>query len=123
MSSFKVYFNDLEIAKIRPHSHQASTIVFKVFGRTGLNSLEFVDAGIADGKGALIDNVGVYGWKRNNIVMKETEAVGAGFPVTASSWLNVEHMDPQLDADESNTGNKYPCWGPLNHKVIGGHWI
>ena len=56
-------------------------------------------------------------------MMKETEAVGAGFPVTASSWLDIRHMDPQLDADESNTGNKYPCWGPLNHGSIEGKWI
>jgi hypothetical protein len=88
-----------------------------VEGAEGINSLEFVDASTSEKKsGAIIDDVGLYPWKRNNFNVKEIEAVGAGFSVTASTWLNVHHMDPQLDADESNTRDVYPCWGPIRYK-------
>ena len=88
-----------------------------VEGAEGINSLEFVDASTSEKKsGAIIDDVGLYPWKKNNFNVKEIEAVGAGFSVTASTWANFHYMDPQLDADESNTRDKYSCWCPIKSK-------
>lgn len=114
---FYVYWNGMQLTRIRPFDHKVVNVSITVEGVEGINSLEIVDASTSEKKsGAIIDDVGLYPWKRNNFNVKEIEAVGAGFSVTASTWLNVHHMDPQLDADESNTRDVYPCWCPIRLK-------
>ena len=59
-----------------------------VMGRNGINTLEFLDTGKVNQHGAALDNVGIHPWKINSVCVREVEAVGAGFPVTASSFLD-----------------------------------
>ena len=60
-----------------------------VNGREGPNVLEFVENGKIKNPGAGIDNVGIYEWKTNKFCkIEEIEAVGAGYPVVASSVAN-----------------------------------
>ena len=88
-SSFYVYFNGVEILKIRPDLHGLTTIVMTVNGRDGPNVLEFVDNGKIKYPGAAVDNVGIYAWKTNKFCqVQEIEAVGAGYPIEFSSVLN-----------------------------------
>lgn len=86
--------------------------------------LELVDASTnKDNHGAVVDDIELFAWKSNEIIVKEIDAVGSGASVTASSWRDVVHMDPQLDADESNTQNKYSAWCPIRHTTLAGNWI
>ncbi len=47
-----------------------------------------MDNGKIDSYGAVIDNVGVYPWKTNDIQYKEVRAVATGHHVSASSFLD-----------------------------------
>ena len=52
---------------VRPNQHGVTTITQTVNGRNGINTLEFLDNGKIDKVGAVIDNVGIYPWKINDI--------------------------------------------------------
>ena len=60
-----MYFNDVEILKVRPSLQGVTTAIVTVNGREGPNVLEFVDNGRIKYHGAAIDNVGIYEWKTN----------------------------------------------------------
>ena len=66
-SSFYVYFNGLEILKVRPDLQGVTTVVVTVNGRAGPNVLEFVENGKMKNYGAAVDNVGIYEWKSNKL--------------------------------------------------------
>ena len=119
-SSFYVYFNDVEVLKIRPSLHGVTKIVVTVNGREGPNVLEFVDNGKIKHNGVAIDNVGIYEWRTNELCrIEEIEAVGAGYPVTFSSILNEQHWSYQLNGGRKGV---YYTWCPLHNKEIG-NWI
>jgi hypothetical protein len=90
----------------------------------GENVVEFVDANTKKKpKGAIIDNVGVFGWKKNALAaVKEIDAVMAGGSVSWSSFLNEYHDMYQLDRDETSRGIDQTGWCPITYTAIGS-WI
>ena len=62
-----MYFNGLEILKVRPDLQGVTTVVVTVNGRAGSNVLEFVENGKMKNYGAAVDNVGIYEWKSNKL--------------------------------------------------------
>ena len=86
-SSFIVYFNGNLVKKVRPTEYGVRTALFTVYGKKGNNIIEFKDNGrTRESYGGVIDNVGIFSWKSNSNSVKEIEAVGAGDPVTYSSY-------------------------------------
>ena len=63
--------------------------------------------------------MGVFPWKSNLICEREIEAVGAGYPVTYISVLDVKHNNYQLDSGSPNTAY---AWCPILHTTLG-QWI
>lgn len=119
VSTFLVYFNGIEIVRIRPPVKGITTQRLTVHAENGLNIVEFVDASTVPGIGAVIDNVGLYGQKRNLAMPKEVDAVSAGGVVTMSSvWDENYHMY-QLDSE--GVGLEIGCWHPKN--TLPGNWI
>ena len=53
------------MTQIRPSKFGEVTALFTVYGHSGANTLEFEDISKVDAYGALIDNVGVFGWNSN----------------------------------------------------------
>ena len=96
-SMFFVYFNGKEMAKFRPGAYGIKTEELEVEGNDGHNIVEFVDATGTPSGGAVIDNVGLYAWKKNKLATKEIEAVSAGGIVTMSSIWDTNFDMYQLD--------------------------
>ena len=66
--SFSVYFNNHFLTKVRPARSGVFTAVFTVYGHVGTNMIEFEHNNVANNyNSAIIDNVGVYQWKNNEI--------------------------------------------------------
>ena len=122
VSTFFVFFNGREVAKIRPVVKGIQTEMFTVKAKEGLNIVEFVDASHNPAQGAVIDNVGLYGWKINKVRTKEVDAVAVGGTVTWSTVQKLDYVTSQLDKDESSRGQAATGWCPLSHKKVG-NWI
>ena len=58
--------------------------------------------------------MGIFGWKSNENCVKETEAVGAGYPVTYSSFYRSENrIQYQLDSSSGWCPSSFSepnCW-------------
>ena len=75
-----------------------------------------MDNGQINGYGAVIDNVGVYPWKLNDVQYKEVRAVASGHHVSASSFYDKKHWNYQINAAGHG---QYPCWCPINLCSVG----
>jgi hypothetical protein len=95
MSSFSVYLNGLEVAKIRPPKKGIRTQRVTVAGEAGENFLEFFQM-TPDPAGVVIHNV--------FLERKKVDAVSAGGVVTMSSVWDPNHNMYQLDREGLNIG-------------------
>ena len=97
---------------VRPPNHEIIRVTITVEGKSGENVLEFFDQGTSNSQGAIVDNIGVYPWKTNQLcLIEETKTVEAGYPVTSVSVYDKRHNHYQINAGEP--GQVY-AWCPIN---------
>lgn len=112
MSSFSVYLNGLEVAKIRPPSKGIRTQRVTVAGEAGENFLEFVQ--MKPDLAVVIQNVCL---EKKQVEPEEVDAVSAGGVVTMSSVLDANSNMYQLNREGLNIG----AWRSKSNTI--GNWI
>jgi hypothetical protein len=112
---FVIYFNGKEMANFRPGAYGVQTEELEVEGKDGNNIVEFVDVSSDPGRGAVIDNVGLYAWEKNKLATKEIEAVSAGGIVTMSSIWNTNFDMYQLDRVLDWVEIEFSAWCSRNN--------